>query len=149
MEPLSVAANIGGVIGIADVALRLTAEIYTFIARVTKASVELRRLHAVVKTLENSISESRGLLKRWQASRYQMHNQDLLVSLDEALTSSTQNLQELKDVLGKPLDRTLSVVNRFGARIKCVLDEKQIAAIAARIEASKLSLVQVLSSIGR
>jgi len=146
---MDVFSTVAAIISVADVASRLCAEVFAFVTALKHASAELRRLNSKTAELGGILSHVKSLITSYQGSMLFERNQSIFKTVDVILKASTDDLQSLLEILGKPIATNDAVLNRFGKRIRSVFNEKAIAKISLRLEGYQASLSNALIIIGR
>ncbi|OCK81341.1 ankyrin [Lepidopterella palustris CBS 459.81] len=141
-------AIISAAVSITDVSIRVIRELYGFISALSAASAELRYLHGSLNSLEIQMRHIKCLFVTYTTDLFAV-NRRTFDHVNEELKACKDDLHQLRKLLGSPEDRTASVINRFGVRVKTVFQEKKLGKVAERIERRKLSFATALSIIGR
>ena|SRR5436190_6412885 len=139
----------GLVIQLADVAIRGAKGLSSTISALKSGSAELNWLHNIVTQFEKLLTETRETVQTYHGSVPEAKHKSIFVALDTSLRAGSDDLQALKDVLGKPLQHSKSAVNRFGKIVKSVYNEKELRKLSLRLYTHQTDISILLSSLGR
>ena len=146
-EPFSI---IAAGIGVVDVGLRLTREIFHLISSFQNATAELRRLNCKIEELRKIFIEILSLLKSYrQPGPLLETNQTSLDALKQGIGDCNEELVKLQLLLGHPIYPSETSFNKFGKRVKTIFHERQLGEASTRLERRVGSLTLLLAAIGR
>ncbi|OCL15443.1 ankyrin [Glonium stellatum] len=146
-EALSVIAS---VVQFADVACRVSRDVYTFMSALKDAPNELRRLHQRAKELMEILFEIKTLAEAYKNSTLLTGNENIFDTLKEVLKSCTDDLRLLQKAI--PVSNNASdksFLRQLQKGFKTVFKGKEITKVSQRLDNQKASLSNIISIIGR
>ena len=152
-DPLAVTGGVLAVIGVADVLLRATKELFRFLCRIKDAPKEVERLRLYVKDIDGLVMNVKAF---WGERKRLAHAQPTIFSPPEKHALPADLSFQIEDVL-RDMNEELSCLVRLakkhngfvtlGGKIKFVF-EKKIAYCLKRLDESKSTLVATLTLVG-
>lgn len=149
-ESLTAVTSVAGIVGLADVALRLSKEVYVFFSAIADASEQIRRMITEVESTNRLLIDVRNLSDEHQKSLYATRDNLGLSELVKTLEICQKEAQEL-DRLVKSMESTQSTnkVKRLANRFQWVAHEASLKRLCQDLNRHKASLTMALSISGR
>lgn len=144
---MDVTTNAIAIIGLADVVLRWTLQLYSVISAIKDAPKEIQRLIHELTGINSLVTEVKLYLEERRKSSPTTVQSPALAESISSLEAIFGELMALSAAFRK-LKGSDSSANTWG-KVKSVLKEKQLDGLCRRLERHKLSLVAVLHVSGR
>ncbi|CAD6593943.1 MAG: hypothetical protein ASARMPRED_008237 [Alectoria sarmentosa] len=111
-DPVSTAASVAGFVGLADVALRASKELYIFFDGLNDATKEIKLLSTELKDVNDVLSEIRTFASDYEISLFGAKDLLKIQGLSSTLHACEENVAEVKRKL-KPMESSIG-----GAEVK-------------------------------
>ena len=150
MEPFSIAASVGGVVGLADVICRLGKELYSFYSTCKNSSQEIQHLVTELQQLDTIIQSIRKIAQTYQTSAFATDDGLALPDVLETLQNCQSEYEVLLDLAeGANPAKFPATARGIYKKVKWVLDEKKVVRACQKLERVKSTLAAALSNTGR
>ncbi|KAI9881624.1 MAG: hypothetical protein M1830_000189 [Pleopsidium flavum] len=143
-EAFSVATSSFAAIGLADVVIRVGKELYSFLAAIKVAPIEIRRLQSDLQDLKVVVSEVKYYWEEFNLSSSLGNSHSVPPSFISSLEGLREELLALAELATKQ-----GIVKRWAGKIKWVFEEREIAKSLTRLESHKAALNTALILVGR
>ena len=148
-DPLSLVASSFAVVGLADVVLRASAEVYQFLSEIKDAPTEVERLRRSLRETTLLVHASKQYLER--SREHFSAGSTSTIESTEALNLFNSTVRALNRELGTlvVLARKHNKSGKAWGTIKWVLGQRKIGSATQKLENSKSSLNSALALVGR
>ncbi|MCJ1252048.1 hypothetical protein MMC30_009286 [Trapelia coarctata] len=144
---MDIATNAIAVVGLADVVLRWTLQLYSFLSAIKDAPKEIKRLIQELTGINALVTEVKVYLEEQKKVSPTTVESQALAEFVSSLEAILGELLALS-AASRKLKGSNSFANAW-AKVKWVLEEKQLDGLCRRLESHKLSLVAGLQISGR
>jgi hypothetical protein len=134
-------------ISLAPFALQAGRQLYNAISRLKGTSAELRRLRHDLEVLMQIVSQIQSFCKTHEGSGHFSDMHVLFGTIANRLSSFVKDAEQLQLIIGKPSDKDVMRMNRFGKMVKSVLNEQKIMELSSRLTAHKATLQLALIAV--
>ena len=149
-EPLSLVANVAGVVGLADVVCRLSRELYTFFTALKDASHDVQNMLQELEQLEAIILNIQNNAREYRNSLFATDDGLDLSGVSRALQGCQDEFTQLQAMVEKSgLNKVSGTAKGLANKVSWVLEEKKISKSCQRLERLKLLLTAALTTSGR
>ena len=149
VDPLSIVASIGVVVGLADAILGASKKLYNFLKSVREAPSQIQALMQALKTWESISQDIKSVGTRYQLSPFFYEDSLDFGNVLETLIACQNEMTELQLSLAKRDPAPTRRLSKLVQNVQWTFDNKKLLASIESLERAKLSLVIALSNLGR
>ena len=150
-DPISVAANAAALVGLADLALKASKELYNFFNDLRDAPTEIKHLETELEEVSRLLSDIRIFSLDFRSSPFASKDGRGLESLLSALKSCEQDITSMRESL-QPIENhrnSRTKIKSVASRVQWVFMKDKIERFQQQLGRHKITLLTSLSLRGR
>lgn len=140
-------STVAAAVGLVPIALHLGLQLFNAISKLKRISAELRRLRHDLEGLVRIISQIQGFCETHEEFGHFGGTHLFFHTIENPLSSFVEDVTELQSIVRKPSDKGETGMNRFGMKVKSVLNERKIMELSSRLTGHKATLQLALQVV--